>query len=310
MGIFDRLVTASLPAIPRFVAGWAARPYIAGETLDQAIETVRKLNAIGAGGTIDLLGEELTEIAECRKIGETYREILAEIQRTDVRSGVSVKLSALGQKLDPELPHELMRGILDAARNAGRFVRIDMEDATTTDLTLDLYQRLRREGYDRVGVVLQARLHRTMDDVDRLAELNADVRLVKGIYVEPESIAWRDADKIRENYVAVLHRLLERGLPTASATHDEALVKATIDAVNERNFPREKIEFQMLLGVRPELRDRLLREGHRLRVYVPFGEQWYPYSMRRLRENPAIAGHVTRAFFGRIFRFGRARRTV
>lgn len=302
VSVFDRLITASLPFVPRFVAGMVSRPYIAGETLADAVATVKDLNSAGVKATMDLLGEELTETDQCRRVADGYVEMLGEIGRTGIDSGVSVKLSSLGLRLDPDLPRELLGRILDAARAVDRFVRIDMEDATTIDPTLALYRGLRADGYENVGVVLQARLFRTWNDARELAETGADVRVVKGIYVEPEEISWRHPEIIRRNYVRVLRRLLEGGCRVASATHDDLLVYETIAAAEELGVGPDRLEFQMLLGVREALRERVVGAGHRMRVYVPFGEQWYPYSIRRLRENPAIAGHVTRALFRKMFR--------
>jgi proline dehydrogenase len=302
VSVFDRLVTVSLPVIPRFVAGVVSRPYIAGESLADAVAVVRSLNRLGAKGTMDLLGEELTEPEPCREVGRSYVAMLHEIAAAGIDSGVSVKLSSLGLRLDPDLARELLRGILAAARDAERFVRIDMEDATATDRTLALYREMREAGFDNVGVVLQARLHRTCRDARDLAEMGADVRVVKGIYVEPDSIAWREPEIIRRNYVRILRLLMAKGCRVASATHDEILVYETQAAAEELGTPPDRLEYQMLLGVREGLRDTLIRCGRRLRVYVPFGEQWYPYSIRRLRENPAIAGHVTRAFLRKLFR--------
>ena len=304
--MFDRLITWSLPFVPRSFAGFVSRPYIAGETLADAVATVRDLAGLGAKATMDLLGEELTEVEACREVSRAYVGMLEEIARAGVDSGVSVKLSGLGLRLDPDLPHELIVPILEAARKADRFVRIDMEDATTTDATLALYRRLRGEGYDRVGVVLQARLFRTWRDASELAEMKADVRVVKGIYLEPESIAWRHPEIIRRNYARVLRLLLAKGCRVGSATHDDLLVHEAI-AAGEDLGAAGRLEHQMLLGVRERLRDTVIGAGHPMRVYVPFGEQWYAYSIRRLRENPAIAGHVTKAFFRKMFRRKRSK---
>jgi len=301
VGFFDRAIAATLPLVPKFVVRRVSAPYIAGESLADAVATVRSLNEGGMSATLDLLGEELTTAEECGETSRRYVEIVRELERTGADSGVSVKLSAFGLRLDPALARELLEPVLDAAREAGRFVRIDMEDSSLTDPTLDVWRHFRAEGYERVGVVLQACLHRTPDDARRLAEEGADVRVVKGIYIEPESISWRDPDAIRKSYVETMRALLEKGCRVASATHDTALVEATYDLMDEFGLGPGELEFQMLLGVREKLRETILGKGHRMRVYVPFGEQWYAYGTRRLRENPAIAGHVTRALFGRMF---------
>ncbi|MEN8148971.1 MAG: proline dehydrogenase family protein [Planctomycetota bacterium] len=301
MSIFDRPLAALLPFVPRFIVGRVSRAYIAGATLDSAIGRVRDLNDLGAGATLDLLGEELHEADQWRATAAGYREAIAAIAAAGVKSGVSLKLTAFGLMKDPALTKELVTEILVDARAAGRFVRLDMEDATTTDATLDLYRELRSDGFDNVGVVLQTCLRRTLDDARALAAVKADVRVVKGIYIEPEEISWRDPQVIRENYVRVVRTLLAAGCRVAAATHDEVLVHETRIAMEELGVDREMVEFQMLLGVREELRDGILANGFRMRVYVPYGEKWYEYSMRRLRENPAMAGHITRAMLGRMF---------
>lgn len=308
VGFFDRTIAATIPLVPRAVTGRISRTYIAGETLESALECVRVLNGIGARATIDLLGEEVDEPDRCRAIAARYEEILAASARDDLAAGVSVKLSAFGQRKDEGLALELAGRVVRAAREAGRFVRLDMEDARTTDSTLRVHDRLREQGFDNVGVVLQACLHRTWDDAAALAERGADVRVVKGIYIESPTISWRHPEAIRRNYVRVLRLLLEKGCRVAAATHDDLLVYESAATAKELAVDPERFEFQMLLGVREELRDDLIAMGHRMRVYVPFGELWYEYSVRRLRENPAIAGHVTRALLGRLFGKGRKRR--
>ena len=212
--------------------------------------------------------------------------MLDAIDADGLDANVSVKLTGLGLEVDPVLCRENLTAIAER----GTFVRIDMEDSTTTDATLDLYRELRAEGLDNLGVVLQATLHRTEDDARALA--GANVRLCKGIYIEPPEISYRDFDEIRASYVRALETLLDGGCYVGIATHDEWLVEEGLRAVRERGLDPGEYEFQMLLGVRPQLGDRLVREGHRLRIYVPFGRQWYEYSLRRLQENPKIAGYV------------------
>lgn len=301
MSIFDRPLAALLPFVPRFIVGRVSRAYIAGATLESAIEKVRDLNALGVEASLDLLGEELHEPDQWRATAAGYRNAIAAIAAAGVKSGVSLKLTAFGLMKDPALTKELVTDILADARDAGRFVRLDMEDATTTDATLDLYRELRRDGFDNVGVVLQTCLRRTLDDAKALAELGADVRVVKGIYIEAEEISWRDPHVVRENYVRVVRTLLAAGCRVAAATHDEILVYETQMAMEELGVERDRVEFQMLLGVQEGLRDTILANGYGMRVYLPYGEKWYEYSMRRLRENPAIAGHITRAMLGKIF---------
>jgi len=280
-----------LPAVPKPVVQLFSSRYIAGPTLDDAVRVVRKLNAEGMAATIDVLGEEITHADEARAIARTYLDVFETVERERLDANVSVKLTALGLKLSYDLCKENVLTVL--AR--GRFVRIDMEDATTTDDTLRLYRELRLEGHDGVGIVLQAYLRRSVDDVHALADLEPNVRLCKGIYVEPPSLAYTDADSIRASFVQCLDALLATGAYVAAATHDEALIREAL----ARDVP----EFQMLLGVREDRARELVAAGHRLRVYVPFGEQWYAYSLRRLQENPAMATTIARATIGRALRF-------
>jgi proline dehydrogenase len=268
--------------------------YIAGPTLDDAVRVVRKLSAKGKLATIDVLGEEITNADEARAIAGQYHDVLARLDAEGLRAGVSVKLTALGLELDYDLCRENLEAVVVDAHARGRFVRIDMEDSSTTDRTLQLYRELRADGHSNVGVVLQAYLRRTLSDVGGLE----DVRLCKGIYIEPSSIAYRDDDAVRANYVRCLEALAAQGSYVAIATHDEYLLREALRIVNE--LPRDRYEFQMLLGVRPDRADQLVAEGHRLRVYVPYGMQWYAYSLRRLQENPKLAGYVAADTVGRV----------
>ncbi len=296
MGALDRAVAASLPLIPRGIVGWAARPYIAGESVDDAVATVRGLMAEGAMATVDVLGEAVeTEVAAEATVA-AYVEVLDRIAAEGLDANVSVKLTGLGFDLDPALAEENLRRIVRRAEETGSFVRIDMEGSSMTDATLAIYERLRTD-HDALGVVLQAMLKRTRRDVARLVPFDANVRVVKGIYVEPEEVAFQGRRIVQDNFMAVVEGLLSAGCTVAIATHDPELVERSVDAVGRLGVPRERYELQMLLGVAPGLRRELLAAGHRLRVYVPFGRAWYEYSVRRLRENPAMAGHVLRSFF-------------
>jgi proline dehydrogenase len=242
--------------------------------------------------TVDVLGEEIRVRAEAEAIARAYLEVLAAIERERLDANVSVKPTALGLKLDRGLCRELLERVVVDARERVSFVRIDMEDSSTTDDTLALYRALREAGHDNVGVVLQAYLRRTAADVAALADLTPNVRLCKGIYNEPPELAFKDPEQIRASFVALLERLLDGGSYVGIATHDEWLLKRALEQVVRRKLDREQYEFQMLLGVREQRRDALVRAGHRLRVYVPFGRQWYAYSLRRLQENPSIAGYI------------------
>lgn len=290
MALLDRAIVRVLPAVPRPLVQRLSARYIAGPSLAEARRVVARLNAEGKMATVDVLGEEITRASETEAITDEYVAALDVFERDGLDANVSVKPTALGLKLDLDLCKRNLERVIAAAEPTDRFVRIDMEDATTTDDTLRLFRELRDEGHARVGPVLQASLKRTLADARSLA--GASVRLCKGIYIESESIQFHDAEAVRVNFVRSLEALLDGGCYAAIATHDDWLVEQSLRLVHERGLPREGYEFQMLLGVRPELADRLVREGHRLRIYVPYGRKWYEYSLRRLQENPKVAGYI------------------
>jgi proline dehydrogenase len=292
LGPLDRAVVRLLPAVPRPLVRRLAAPYIAGPELADARRAVAALNAAGKRATVDVLGEEIVRAEEARAIARAYRDALAAFDEDGLDANVSVKLTALGLKLDRGLARALLEEVVRDAARRGRFVRIDMEDSSCTDDTLALYRELREAGLDNVGIVLQAALRRTLADVAELADLRPRVRVCKGIYVEPPSVAFQEPDVVRRSFVAVLDALLEAGCHVASATHDEALLRATLDRV--AGLPRDAYELQMLLGVREARASELVAAGHPVRIYVPFGRRWYEYSLRRLQESPAVAGHVAR----------------
>jgi proline dehydrogenase len=292
--IVDRLIASSLPAVPRPLVRRFADRYMAGETMQDAVDTVRALNAIGAAATVDVLGEFVHDIGQAERTATQYVEILSAISREGLDANVSVKLSALGLEIDPELARAHVEQVVAAAGEHGNFVRIDMEHSALTDATLDVYRWMREHGHDNVGIVLQAYLRRTFDDVRALAELTPSVRLVKGIYIEPPELAYTERTLVNRNFVALMNDLVERGCRLAVASHDEALVGEARRLADQRNLGADRFEFQLLLGVKEGLRDSLIAAGHRVRIYVPYGEAWYGYSVRRLKENPSIAGYVAR----------------
>ncbi len=300
MALLDRAIVRLLPAVPKPVVRRVSARYIAGEELEDALEVVRGLNAEGKLATIDVLGEEITSPEEAGAIAAAYRETFEALERERLDSNVSVKLTALGLDLRYELCRENLEAVVAHAAERGNFVRIDMEDSSTTDATLRLYRELRSAGHENVGIVLQSRLKRTVGDVRALAELRPNVRLCKGIYLEPAAIAFRDFDSVRANFVQALEALWEAGCYVGVATHDEWLLEEARRGVAERGLGRDDYEFQMLLGVRPALADELVREGRRLRIYTPYGRHWYAYSLRRLQENPKIAGYIAADTFNRL----------
>ncbi len=302
MALLDRAIVRLLPAVPKPVVQKLSSHYIAGSELSDACRVVKELNDDGKMATIDVLGEEISNADEARAIVAEYRRVFETIQREGLDSNVSVKPTALGLKLDHDLARENLEAVVRHAAESGNFVRIDMEDSSTTDDTLLIYRELRGAGLDNVGVVLQASLRRTVDDVWSLADLKPSVRLCKGIYVEPPTIQFRDYEAVRASFVKALDALLQTCAYVGIATHDEYLVDEGRRLVVEHGLQREQYEFQMLLGVRPRLGDGLVEQGHRVRIYVPFGQQWYAYSLRRLQENPKIAGYIASDTVGRMLR--------
>lgn len=300
MSLLDRAIVRTLPAVPRPVVKRLSSRYIAGSTLADACRVVRALNARGKLATLDVLGEEVTTREEALALVDAYMDVFETIRREGLDSNVSVKPTGLGLKIDRDFCGENLVRLVRCAEERENFVRIDMEDATTTSDTLAVYRELRADGLDNVGVVLQARLRRTLDDVDALGDLAPSVRVCKGIYLEPPDVAYQGADAIRENFVAALDDLLAAGAYVGIATHDEWVIDRAKEVVARHGLAREEYEFQMLLGVREGLGDRLVREGHRLRIYVPFGRRWYEYSLRRLQENPSMAGAIARDTVGRL----------
>jgi proline dehydrogenase len=268
-----------------------ARRFVAGETLEEAIAVVRTLNNQGLLATLDHLGENVTSETEARDATTEILDLLEAIEVSDVQSGVSVKLTQLGLELSPALASENLAFIVDRAAEAGRFVRIDMESSETTQATLDLFEELWRQ-HKNVGVVVQSYLYRSADDVARLVELGASVRLVKGAYDEPPEVAYPDKADTDANFVKLMEMLFGEtaqasGVFPAIATHDIKLINQARDHTRHRAIPADRFEFQMLYGIRTGLQHQLASEGYRVRAYVPYGEQWYPYFMRRLAERPA-----------------------
>jgi len=293
MSTFNRLLVTGLPVVPKPLVGRVASRYVAGETLADAVRVVRNLNQQGAMGTIDVLGEEVKERDKALEAVEEYLQVFDTIAAEGLDSNVSIKPTLLGLKIDESFCRDNIERIVDKAKEHGNFVRIDMEDNTTTDATLRIFHELYAR-YGNVGPVLQAYMRRTLSDIAALPE-GSTVRLCKGIYVEPRTIAWKGFETVQANYVRALEKVIERGVYPGIATHDEYLTCRAVGLIDKHGLKREQYEFQMLLGVDEELRRILIAGGHRLRVYVPYGRDWYPYSMRRLRENPEVARHVLKA---------------
>jgi proline dehydrogenase len=298
MGVFNKLIVSSLPIIPKPIVGFVAGRYIAGAEFQDASRVTKNLNAQGIMATMDLLGEDVLDHSEATIAKDAYKDILRSIDQEHLDSNLSLKLTQIGLKLDKSLCEHNLREILLAAKEKKNFIRIDMEDHTCTDTTLELYESVRRD-FDNVGVAIQAYLRRSEADVLDLVKKKSNFRLCKGIYVEPEAIAFKDRDEIRSNFLKLLRIMFDTGAYVGVATHDDVLIDTSCRMIAEQKLSPDKYEFQMLLGVKEKLRLKLRENGHRVRVYVPFGRQWYPYSVRRLKENPAIAGYALKALFSK-----------
>ena len=297
MGLIGWLIVKGLPLVPKAIVGRVASRYVAGEKLEDALAVVEKLADEGAMATLDLLGEEVSERSRAIAAADEYVRMLEAIAARSLTSNVSIKLTSLGLKIDADFCRDNVERIVAAAAAHGNFVRIDMEDHTTTDRTLAIYRGIFAR-HQNVGVVFQAYMRRTLADIAALPAAGANVRLCKGIYIEPRPVAWKGYETVRLNFLEALEKLLSSGVYVGIATHDEHLTCGAVALVDRLKVPRERYEFQMLYGVDPELRKILIADGHRLRVYVPYGRDWYPYSTRRLRENPEVATHVLKGMFG------------
>lgn len=298
MSLFDRAVLSLLPLLPARPMRLLASRYIAGEELENALERLRALREAGYHGILDILGEDVADENAARAVVRDYLQAAEALDAEGLDAYLSIKPTHLGLRLSEELAYELFAEIVRRCSAMGRFVRVEMEDHTTTEATLRIFERLRQLS-DAVGIVLQSRLLRTPADIDALAAGPLSVRMVKGIYLEPSSIAHVDPEPIRAAYVDCTRRLFERGAYVSLATHDDELARRLLALMRELGIGRDRYEFQVLLGVREELWRAWQTEGHPVRVYVPYGPEWRPYSLRRLRKNPQIFRHVVRDFFTR-----------
>ena len=295
--LFDQLVVTSLPFIPKPVVRRFASRYVAGDSLDDAVRTIRELAAEGAMATLDVLGESVTRREQTLETRDEYLRAIQAIIAGDLPANVSIKPTAVGLAIDPVLARENCAAICRKAAEHGLFVRLDMEDTPFTEATIQLALDLKSE-FPNVGIVIQAYLRRSLKDLDRLIAAGMNVRICKGIYVEPRIHAYKDREVVIRNFGALVDKHLSAGCYAGIATHDEACVQKALGTIDRLKLPPSAYEFQMLLGVDPTLRRILLDAGHRLRVYVPYGKDWYAYSIRRLKENPAIARNVVNKILG------------
>lgn len=295
--MINTIITKTLPLFPKSFVYLFAKKYIAGAVLEDAIKVCKELETKGAVTTIDTLGEFVNSKAQALKETGMSRAVLEAIKNNNLDSYLSIKPTSLGLEIDFEFAYENIRSILLMAKTKNLFVRLDMENTPYTSQTLDIYKKLRDEGFDNIGFVIQAYLKRSMDDIKELSPYKPSTRLCKGIYNESPDLAYKDRERIRENYKELLQYMIESGYYPAIATHDDVLLDYAEQLIKDKNLAKNQYEFQMLLGVTESLRTRLINNGHKVRVYTPYGIDWYGYSIRRLNENPQMAGHIVKSIF-------------
>ncbi len=302
--MLNKLVAGMLPYFPKKFVWIFSKKYIAGESLKEAIKLIKELNEEGACATIDLLGEFIKDLSEAETNKQAYLNIIQETEKHKLDTNYSVKPTMFGLLLDKEVCYNHIREIVAKAAEYGNFIRIDMEDSPCVDMEIEIYRRIKAEFPTNVGLVMQAYLHRTYQDLNDMLDMHTpeapnNHRLCKGIYVEPKEIAYKGREEIRDHYLEDLELLLKKKVYVGIATHDENLVNGAYKLLEKYQVPKDKYEFQMLLGVTPELRNSIINNGHRMRVYIPYGKDWFGYSTRRLKENPKMAGQIIKGIFSR-----------
>jgi len=296
MGIINTTIANLIPLFPKSTVGYFAKKYIAGESIETAADAVIKLNDEGYRCTLNILGEHLSKIEDSVSFVTGYKDALSTIIEKNLSANISVKLSQLGMGINDEVCLKNIKELLSLATEANNFVRIDMEESTYTTKTLEIHSKLLNLKQN-VGAVIQAYLRRSEADISELSKIKANVRLCKGIYIESKEIAFKDKERIRKNFVRLLEILLQGKSYVGIATHDEQIVYEAFRIIGELGLGKEEYEFQMIYGVREQLRKKILDDGHQVRVYVPYGKAWYAYSTRRLKENPEIAGYIIKNIF-------------
>jgi proline dehydrogenase len=296
--MINEIIANTMPFMPKSLVSMFAKRYVAGKYPEDAFELTKELNKEGAVGTIDLLGEFNEEREKATATVEMYKLVLDNIISQNLKTNISIKPTAFGALVDMDFCTANLKEVISYAYSKNIFVRIDMEDHPYTDYTIDLYLELNKEMPGSCGTVIQSYMKRTIDDLKHITSSidKANIRLCKGIYNEPPEVAYKDGKKVNENYLEALDLLFSKKAYVGIATHDDFLINGAYDLIKKHNLKKDEYEFQMLLGVRSELRKRLLADGHTLRIYTPFGEDWLPYSLRRLKENPAIVGSAIKGF--------------
>jgi proline dehydrogenase len=300
--MMNKLIARTLPYFPKKFVWIFSKKYIAGETIDEAVMASRQLNDNNMLITVDLLGEFITNMDQAKSNKDEYLGIVERFEKENIKGNYSLNPTSFGLLIDQDKCYEYIREIVAKAASCNNFVRVDMEDSKCVDLEIDLFRKLKAEFPKNVGLVFQAYLKRTMDDLEALMDIHTEetpinYRLCKGIYVEPKEIAFKDYHEVNEHYLKDLEYLLKNKVYVGIATHDRKLVEGAIKIIKENNIPEEQFEFQMLYGVTPELRKEILDQGYKMRIYVPYGKDWFGYSTRRLKENPKMANHIIKSLF-------------
>lgn len=300
--MFNKFIASILPWFPKKFIWIFSRAYISGVTMADAMRVSRELNAQGVRVTLDVLGEFIKSLDEAEANKQEYLDLIEETQKNGINGNYSLKPTSFGLLLDKEACYRLMREIVAKAASYNNFCRIDMEDSPCTDLEIELYRRLHAEFPRNVGLVVQAYLKRTCSDLEKMLDMNTpeiptNYRLCKGIYIEPAEIAYKKYEEINKHYLEDLEFMFRNKIYVGIATHDKPLIEGAYELIRKYNVPKSMYEFQMLYGVTPKLRQSIVDGGHLMRVYVPFGEKWFGYSTRRLKENPKIASHIIKAIF-------------
>jgi len=300
--MFNKLIAAMLPFFPKKFVWLFSKPYIAGETVEDAIKASKDLNSKGCMVTIDILGEFIETLEEAEANTKEYIELIEQVEKETIDGNYSVKPTMFGLLIDKDACYKYIREIVLKAVEYNNFIRVDMEDSPCTDMEIELFRKLKAEFPKNVGLVFQAYMKRTHKDLEDLMDIHAkdnplNYRLCKGIYVEPKEIAYKKYEEINEHFLKDIEFCLKNGVYPGIATHDKPIINGSYKLIEELKVPKEKYEFQMLYGVTPKLRKSILDKGHRMRVYVPYGKQWFGYSTRRLKENPKMANHIIKAIF-------------
>ena len=302
MKLINNLIIQIIPFLPKFFVKIVASPYIAGITDEEMLENVKKLNDKGFKVAIDILGEHVKTKDEATAVTNRYANLYNEITNRKLQANISIKLTHIGQDLGQNFVENNLFKLVEAAKNNNNFLRLDMENTPYTDQTIKLYE-IMKEKYDKIGIVIQSYLKRSMSDIERLADENFNVRICKGIYVEDEELVFNDYSLIRESFIELVKKCLEKRTYVGIATHDEYLIDNIYSWIIENDISKNKYEFQVLHGVPMQKKlKKLINEGNTVRVYLPYGDNWYDYSVRRLKENPKMAGYIIKNIFSSIFR--------